>query len=319
MSIKAPESGEQITISSISDMQSDVASTLNSGIPQENVSRAAIGPDQLYKGAVIKSRQYECVGGDRVTEHVSYPETIRGPHWGTTGSAGTDNAAERERWQHISSYSSTGITGISGKFVNIKCKGEAFSIFFWLNARISKAWEFNKNESSSKLNQFKRGPYKNGCRGWTSLIYYLRIPGSNDGAGNEITFQWSPTHMLGAFANEWNQSNPINTKYKNFEYVHAYQDIQFISQKVINKLASYRGFTEGLNGLTLSDRVEFGWDFVGALDRYDRQSSVPVKGPGGGPSAWSTENGQAFTISNGNVGFMALRYESDASETLGHQ
>lgn len=315
MTIKQPESGDTITQASISEMHQDVASSLNSGLYPEMVGRAAVGPDQLYKGAVIKGRQYECAGGERVTEHVSYPETIRGPHWGTTGSAGTDNAAERERWQHISSYSSTGITGIVGKFVNIRCKGEGFSIFFWLNARISKAWGWGEKE-----NKWDRSPYENGCRGWTSVIYYLRIPGSDDGTGSEITFKWSPTHMLGAFANEWNRSAPTSTKYKNFEYVHAYQDIQFISQKVINKLASYRGFTEEVNKLTLADKdtVEFGWEFVGAVDRYDRQYTPTVEGPGG-PEGWSTENGQAFTVSNGNVGFMALRYESDARAALGHE
>ncbi len=314
MSLKTPESGSPITAADLSEMQGGVATPLNSALTEDNIGRASLGSDQLYKGAALLSRQYECRGGDKIIEHVTYPETIRGPHWGTTGSVATDNAAERERWQHIPSYSSSTILPAGTSLFEIRSKGEAFSIFFWLNARISSAWRYSVKDGA-----FARSPYINGCRGWTSVIYYLRIPGSEDGAGNEITFKWSPTHMLGAFANEWNQKEPTGTKYKNFEYVHAYQDVQFITQAVIDTLAEYRGFNSTTNKLILADTsyVAFGWEFVAAHDRFDETSVSPVS-DSGNMGTVGEGNGQAFTISNGNVGFMALRYESSADATLGH-
>jgi hypothetical protein len=120
------KSGNKIERTTIVDLQEQVSDGLNASIGQDDVSRAALGADQMYGGALCSSRQFEVLQGTIVEDHVKYPETWQGPYWGAsidwqTGSTpptgpsasgptfpGVNNAYERQRWQRIGGYESAG-------------------------------------------------------------------------------------------------------------------------------------------------------------------------------------------------------------------
>ena len=340
-------SGDIIRPGATSDLQSEVTDDLNRGLSSVNdqISRGAIGPEHLYDGAVITARNFEVIEDTKVVHHINYPETVRGPHW-ETGPVGISaasrhrwywHAQERKSWSTIGTYGSTARgTESAPKVVKtttspsvevdlwrVDNQGKGFSLMFYLNARLKYPLRWNKNDKKWSHPAKVWG----GCRMWTGVVYYMK-----PNPDVSVQLEWSPDHMLGCHATEFNLKNSDEAaggaeargeaSHTYIEAIHAYQDVQFINQDFVDRLALMNGHSPATtpHDFTLRGSALFGWRFVGGSDRWnmienddDITSLSLVLGEGGTTGGHKYPgNGMPFTVASGNVGFMALRYDGES-------
>ena len=337
-------SGDIIRPGAISDLQAEVTSDLNAGLSSVSgqIARGAIGPEHLYDGAVITARNFEVGDSTKVIHHIKNPETINGPHWeaGPLGIGAASrhrwywHAQERKSWSTIGTYGSTATSAESEPQVvrttspkdevdlwRIDNQGKGFSLMFYLNARLKYA-----------LGRFRKKwdhPAKmwDGMRFWTGVVYYMK-----PNPDVSVQLEWSPDYMVGAFSSEFNATNKeahggevakgLNS-HTTIEAIHAYQDVQFINQDFVDRLALMNGHATATtpHDFTLRGSALFGWRFVGGSDRWDQIWEDPVDdltilstagGSAGGVHDYAPMNGMAFTAANGNMGFLALRYDGES-------
>lgn len=330
------KSGDPITPSSIDLLQNDVASSANS-IGPEDIARGAIGSEHMQDSVLYCARNFTCNFDQIAADPVRFPETINGPHWeapvdaDTPGKSWIWHRKERERWGTLRGYSShahastsesidnnistlTNITSpVGDRMFRIPNKGNGYSLFFFDNIRVSRARNLTTEDEPGLLH-----PWLNGQRFWTAVVYYFK-PNLN----SKKILSWSPGHMLGASASPSN----ISRKFYNIEINHSYQDTIFINQSFIQALADGYGYDVDTEKLTLGDTSLFGWKTVIGMDRWDgvrsddgmmgHKKSVDTDGDGVTDSeGYSYYNGQPVVVKEGNVGFIAFKYDSGTSESL---
>jgi len=333
------KSGNKIERTTIVDLQEQVSDGLNASIGQDDVSRAALGADQMYGGALCSSRQFEVLQGTIVEDHVKYPETWQGPYWGAsidwqTGSTpptgpsasgptfpGVNNAYERQRWQRIGGYESAGSvpgTAYGSDLHLLYSREKGCTIFFYLNLRIGQTYKVPERGSVGggahlwSGTNLIAGPARQGLRGWVAVVFWFKF---ND-AAPILTF--SPATCLGGFANEFNPSSQDYRMFRDVEQIISFSETMHIDRATLRLLAFYNGYYP-YEDFDMGDsdtfRPSFGWTTYGGRDAWTHQwdHGVDIDAPlyGTYPTNRPVLNGQAFKVMNGNQGFMCFDYAEE--------
>ena len=334
------KSGTEVTTDSILEAHRDVANPLNGEVTKKDLSRAVLGPDQLYSGALRSSIQKEVTRGTIVDKHVTYPETY--PHsdfrhtirWHTSSSGytptnievdGVSHAYHRHRssssWQSIWPYESTG--GYPGttydgfpysfRMYDLKSGSEGCTVFFYLNARISTYYEHKPKYNGVLSPPYLAGPAKAGDRGWLAPIFFFKM---NPDAP---LLSFSPMTSTGGFALEFNGEWQKSRRFNDVEQVFSTTEPFFLTRKSMQQLAYFNGYYPySTFNMGSSDpwKPLFGWKFMGGRDAWNFQWDTSK--PGGVDAAIATgvrRSGDPFKVANGNVGFMTFDYvEKDDSK-----
>ena len=319
----AIKSGETINFRDLDARQASIGDQLNNGLSGEQIERGALGREHIDDSVLLCSRNVDVTGTVLINKHIAYPETAPGPHWGSPAAGDSGHSwnwhmNERVRWREASNYASVLSTTEetdgygAAEHWYIGNDGEPFSILFYLNAEIVRPLRWDKTEwkSSSRL--------WTGTRFWTSVVYRLKI---NQSAPS---LEWSPDYMLGSTAAEYNKFGFDETggvkrrrgisSHTTIGSIHAYQDIQFINQDFIDRLATMNGYIARSNNLILNAGLgpaSFGWRLMAGSDRWDGTYNDPVDDltTVGSVAHFEPLNGSAFHLGFGNVGFTALRYD----------
>tara|TARA_R100001443_G_scaffold11661_2_gene21220 strand:- start:3290 stop:4348 length:1059 start_codon:yes stop_codon:yes gene_type:complete len=324
------QSGKTVSTDSINEHQADLASHLNGSVVESDLSMAAIGSDQLYSGALRSSAQQEVLDGTVVTKHIAYPETIHSPDWndpinfhsdstGIVGSVlakqGFENAFHRQRWQNIEPYNSAGTIPTDGapyfpahiyspKMYRLNPGKEGCSVFFYLNARLSTMY--------TRLNKkaLVAGAANAGSRGWVAPVFFFK---QNKDAP---LLRFSPSTGLGGFACEFNGTAKANRRFNDVEHIYSVTETMYISRWSLENLAFYCGFSNpdmSVFNMGPDDPFDpyFAWALKGGRDSFDHRwaAGSPIDMDLMAlPASDKNDNGQAFKVGNGNVGYMAFDY-----------
>lgn len=324
------KSGETIDVDTFSDLQGEVSGPLNGGVAQGDLSRAVLGSDQLYAGAIRSAIQKEVLEGTIVQDHIKFPEVTYSVDWNHRIRSHADSitpvpveyetqpvgaAHHRMKWQNVRPYQSTGPFTSSGapftgethgfSMYDLKSGREGCSLFFYLNARCSTTY--------TRLNKkaLVAGACKGGSRGWLCPVFFFRMN------RNAPLLRYCPLTALGGWAGEFNGLWRLTRRFQDVEQIYSVSETVFLTRKSFADLAYFNGYyPKGRFNMGPSDPFEplFGWSLRGGRDAFTNKKA-PGQPVGTDlmalDSGHKDTNGIAFKVANGNVGYMAFDYVPD--------